>query len=466
MRKIDRESDGGYVSRLLELSRILNSSLDLPQVLRRSIDEVVEFVGAERGFILVIEDERRRVIARAAHGIDLRALETALAGQDPANSAEVSRRVVEHVLTSGSPMSSTNAMEDPRFSSHTSVRLSRLRSVLCVPLIFQDRLLGIVYVDNRLKSGAFNQRDMSMLASFANQAAVAIENARLYESLRGSMEEKLRLQAELHEKEVQRIALAETSRAKTEAIGFVAHELRNPLTVIAGSAQTMLALKAVSTDMFGELAEMIDAESHRMMVLINEMLDTSALEAGKPLRLSPRPVDLRNLLEQTVRAQRFYKHWKAGHSLTLKIDPEILTIEADEDKLRQIVANLLTNAIKYSPDGGEITVGARITGDALVITVTDRGVGMTVEQSRNLFAKFERVMRDDIRQIPGTGLGLYLTRELVRLHGGTIDCESAPGDGTAFRVSLPLRASRIPPADNRAVISVRASAQAPVGRTD
>jgi signal transduction histidine kinase len=439
MRAINRDDSGGYMAALLELSRILNSSLDSHEVMQLAIDEVTEFVGAERGFLLLLEDEGRRVIARATHKIDPEELERALASREEDNRAEVSRRIVEQVMRERSAVSSLNAMEDPRFSSHTSVRLSRLRSVLCVPLLVKDRLLGIVYVDNRLKSGAFNQRHRTMIAAFANQAAIAIENARLYGHLRSSMEEKLRLQQELHVKESQRIALAEANRAKNEAIGFVAHELRNPLTVIGGSAQTLLAFDPPSVDMVGELAEMIEAESQRMMVLINEMLDTAALEAGKPLTLAARPMDLKQALEKLARAQRFYKHWKPAHVLVLEFDPELPVIRADEDKVRQIVANLLSNAIKYSPDGGEIRLSVLLKGGSVHIEVSDQGLGMNESQKAQLFSKFERLDREEIRQIPGTGLGLFLTRQLVHLHGGTIDCESEPGTGARFRVILPSR---------------------------
>ena len=119
-------------------------------------------------------------------------------------------------------------------------------------------------------------------------------------------------------------------------------------------------------------------------------------------------------------------------------------IQADESKLNQIVSNLLSNAIKYAPGGGEIRLAAAPDGpDHVVITVQDHGVGMTPEQVARLFHKYERLERDAIRGIPGTGLGLYLIKHLVELHGGEISCESAPGQGSAFRVRLPVEIDRM-----------------------
>src|SRR5205823_2800398 len=184
------------------------------------------------------------------------------------------------------------------------------------------------------------------------QAAVAIENARLYENLRKSMEERLRLQQEVSEKETQRLALEEANRLKSDFIGFISHELRNPLTTIRGYVQTLASDSEVEDNIRFEFYETIEAESDRMLGMINELLDSSRLEANRPLTLNARPIQLKPMLERLARSQRFYKFWTDAHELDLKVSPDFPEIEADEDKIHQIVANLLSNAIKYSPDGG------------------------------------------------------------------------------------------------------------------
>jgi signal transduction histidine kinase len=430
-----------YLRTLLHLGQTLNVSLDLTQVLHIAIEQVVRFVNAERGFILLVEEGTNRVWGKATHGIDPLELESVLSGRDPKNRPQVSRTIIEQSLKDRRLVLSTNAMEDPRFAAHTSVQLSQVRSVLCVPLIAQGQTLGIVYLDNRIKSGVFTDHHAEMVTAFANQAAVAIQNARLYDNLRKSLEERLHLQEELHDKETQRMALEEANRLKSDFIGYVSHELRNPLTTIRGYIQTLEADTegSLGDDVKAEFYQTIEAEADRMLTMINELLDSSRLEAGRPLTINPRPIDITPLLQRMARAKRFHKAWTPNHRMQAEIADNLPEIEADEDKVLQILSNLLSNAIKYSPEGGTITLAARPVESGIEIVVKDQGVGMNEEQCTRLFGRFERLERDDIRQISGTGLGLYLTRKLVELHGGTIKCDSKPGEGSVFTVFLPQR---------------------------
>lgn len=430
-----------YLSELLQLGQLLNSSLELSKVLEIAIEEVIRFVRAERGFILLVDGETGRVWGEAVRNLDKAALEATLSGTDSTNRAEISTSVVETVLDSAQPLLTHNAMEDPRFAARQSVQLSHLRSVLCVPLMTQGRVLGIIYLDNRAQSGMFTEKQLTMLSAFANQAAVAMENARLYDNLRKSLEERLRLQDELHRQETKRLALEEASRLKSDFIGFVAHELRNPLTSIRGFVQTMLLDEnSITPDMAREFHETIEAESDRLLDMINELLDVSRLEAGRPLTLALKPVELRPMMEKLVRRQKFSKFYTTQHDLKTEFADDLPeTLNADEDKLNQILSNLLSNAVKYAPAGGTITLRAKRDGDTVVIDVCDQGVGLTPEQQARLFRQYERAERDAIKNIPGTGLGLYLVKSLAELHGGTIGVDSEPGRGSTFTVTLPVR---------------------------
>lgn len=432
-----------HLSTLLRLGQLLNSSLDLHHVLETAIDQVIAFVGAERGFILLVDIETKKFVGEAVRNIDREALEATLEDRDQANRAEISRTIVQNVLTTRESIMSVNAMDDPRFAAAVSVQFSNLRSVLCVPLIAQSRLLGIIYLDNRIRTALFTEHHLSMLLAFANQAAVAIENARLYANLRRSLEERLQLQDALHRQETQRLAVEEASRLKSDFIGYVAHELRNPLTTIRGYVQTLIQDTdgTLGDDVRTEFYEAIEADSDRLLDMINELLDVSRLEAGRPLSVAYTEVELRPLFEKLVRRHRFYKFFTRNHRLETDIASDLPAfIEADEDKLNQVFSNLLSNAIKYSPNGGGVTLSARHEiDDHITIRVKDEGLGMTEEQAGRLFRQYERVERDDIRNIPGTGLGLYLVKHLVELHRGEISCESEPGKGSAFSVRLPIR---------------------------
>lgn len=430
-----------YLETLLHLGRLLNSSLDLHHVLETAIEQVIHFVGAERGFILLVDVRQGKIWGEALRNIEKEGLEATLKGKDSQNRAEISKTIVEDVLKHHKPVLSHNAMEDPRYADRASVQLTHLRSVLCVPLVAQGKSLGIIYLDNRIRTGMFTEQHLSMLSAFANQASVAIENARLYENLRRSLEEKLSLQDALHKQETTRLALEEASRLKSDFIGFVAHELRNPLTTIRGYVQTLQqdVERTLDAETIEEFYAAIEADADRLLEMINDLLDVSRLEAGRPLTLSRKSVDVKALLERLVKRHRFYKFYTTRHELTLKIADGVFdAISADEDKLNQIISNLLSNAIKYSPDGGTVEVSLDVWGgDSLRLQVQDHGVGMTTEQVGRLFRQYERIERTSIQNIPGTGLGLYLTKNLVELHGGTIQCKSAPGEGSLFTVIIP-----------------------------
>src|SRR5690242_1045086 len=161
-RSIESETQpNDYLATLLRLGQLLNSSLDLKHVLETAIEQVIAFVGAERGFILLVDIETGRVWGEAVRNLEKQALEETLAGKDETNRAEISRTIVESVLDTRTPVVSHNAMEDPRFAGRQSVQLSNLRSVLCVPLIAQSLLLGIIYLDNRAQTGVFTERHLS-----------------------------------------------------------------------------------------------------------------------------------------------------------------------------------------------------------------------------------------------------------------------------------------------------------------
>ncbi|HLI49082.1 MAG TPA: GAF domain-containing sensor histidine kinase [Chthonomonas sp.] len=439
-------SQENYLEKLLELGQLMNSTLELKQVLDIAMEQVIKFVGAERGFILLVDVATGKVWGEAMYQIDRAALEAAFSGREGGNQAEISKTIVESVLTTRQPVISYNAMEDPRFASRQSVQFHNLRSVLCVPLLVRDKLLGVIYLDNRLKTGVFSEEHLQMLQAFSNQAAIALENARLYENLRRSLEERLRLQDELHKQETRRLAMEEANRLKSDFIGFVAHELRNPLTTIRGYVQTILADTdhTLDEETKQEFYRAIEADADRLLDMINELLDVARLEAGRPLTLAIREVDIRAVLERLVNRYRYYKFYTDRHQLVLDVADDVPnTIEADEDKLTMIFSNLISNALKYSPQGGEVRITARKEEDALVVRVKDHGVGMTQEECARLFRPYERLEREEIRNIQGTGLGLYLVKHLVDLHKGTISVESAPGQGSTFTVRLPLQANQV-----------------------
>jgi signal transduction histidine kinase len=225
------------------------------------------------------------------------------------------------------------------------------------------------------------------------------------------------------------------SELKSDYVSMVSHELRTPLTSIKGFIAT---LQRDTRGFFDESAKqrfysIMAHECDRLLRLINEMLDLARLEAGRKLTVDVREVNVRDALEKALATQQFYG--RGQHQFALKVSDATLTARADPDRLEQILLNLLSNAVKYSPDGGTVTVSARADGHFVTVTVSDEGIGIAPEHQSRLFERYQRVVTD--KSIKGTGLGLYLTKELVEAQGGEIWVESEPGKGSHFSFTLP-----------------------------
>ncbi len=227
------------------------------------------------------------------------------------------------------------------------------------------------------------------------------------------------------------------NEAKTEFVRHVAHELRTPLTSIGAYSEMLLDGDASDTATQREYLTIINSEADRLTRMINELLDIARIESGRR-ELRPSPLDLRPHLER-LKAILDSQTGKAGHSLLIEIPAGEFPILADPDLLDQALLNLAGNAIKYSPDGGEVRVKAENSGDDVLVRVSDQGIGISTEDQKRLFQKFFRVRTDRTKEIVGTGLGLATVKSIMDAHGGRIEVSSEAGKGSTFTLSFPTR---------------------------
>jgi signal transduction histidine kinase len=298
------------------------------------------------------------------------------------------------------------------------------RSLVAVPMLRGERIIGALVVRRRTP-GLVEEETCEFLQTFASQSALAISNAQLYRRL-----------------EQQTAELAVVSQHKSEFLASMSHELRTPLNAIIGFSEVLLER------MFGELNERQDEYLHdilssgrHLLALLNDILDLSKVEAGQ-MTLEPTSVALLPLLEGCVGLvrERAARH---GLAVQVAVDDDVDDVEADELRLRQVVLNLLTNAVKFTPDGGRIVLGALRAGDEVEITVSDTGVGIPVEDQERIFESFQQGERAR-GAVEGTGLGLTLTRRIVQLHGGRLWVNSEVGRGSTFGFTMPAAARRRP----------------------
>ncbi len=295
-----------------------------------------------------------------------------------------------------------------------------IRSVLFAPMLWEGRGIGALYVEREVP-GAFSEKAIRLLKTFADQAVIAIQNARLFR--------------EIQEKSAQ---LEIANKHKSDFLANMSHELRTPLNAIIGFSEALM------DSLFGELNEKqleyqkdIHESGKHLLSLINDILDLSKIEAGRmELELSSfhLPTAVSNAV--TLIRERAQRH---GIALGVEVDSRLGEFQADERKVKQILLNLLSNAVKFTPDGGRVDVSAKLDTDKVEITVKDTGVGISLEDQASLFEEFKQFGKDSSRKAEGTGLGLALTKRLVELHGGQIAVDSAVGRGSTFRVAFPIR---------------------------
>jgi len=296
----------------------------------------------------------------------------------------------------------------------------RVKSFLVVPMIARGRTVGVLAADNRVSRAPIAVATVDLLQTFAAQAAVAVENARLFQ--------------EIQEKSRQ---LAVASQHKSEFLANMSHELRTPLNAIIGFSEVL------SERMFGELNEKqeeyskdIHASGQHLLSLINDILDLSKIEAGR-MELELSDFHLPTALDSALTLVR-ERAGRRSIALHTNIDNRLGQIQADERKVRQVVLNLLSNAIKFTPEGGRIEVSA-VPKDGLVeVSVSDSGVGIAPEDQEAVFEEFRQV-GTAAKKVEGTGLGLTLCRKLVELHGGRIWVKSEEGVGSTFTFTIPVR---------------------------
>jgi two-component system sensor histidine kinase KdpD len=278
-----------------------------------------------------------------------------------------------------------------------------------------QRVVGVLAVIGRPGTGAFRAEDEHLLTTFVDQAALALERARLTDEA------------------AQAAALAKSDELKSALLAAVSHDLRTPLASIKASATSLLD-ESVTWDVATrrDLLTAIDEETDRLALMVSNLLDLSRIEGGA-LRPQKAWYDLDELIAD-VRSRLEAR--TTNHPLTAEIEPDLPLLRFDYVEIAQVLVNLIENALTYTPVGTAITIGAKRVDGAVEISVHDEGPGIPLERQARIFEKFFRAR---VGTVPmGTGIGLAISKGLVEAHGGKIGVESAPGAGTTFRFTLPL----------------------------
>lgn len=414
---------------LAQIGQVINSSLDRETVLNEVVDTIIRLIGAERAFIMLRNPlgELEIVTARNWERASLQPHEF-----------ELSQSIISQVMHEGQAVVTTNAQTDPRFGHHVSVITYSLRSILCVPLVVKETQIGVIYADNRIREGLFTDKDRKLLSTFANQAAVAIENAELYEAVRRhAMELEERVEERTTELAEANRHLRTLSKMKDEFVANVSHELRTPIS----SLKLYGTLLEKPSRKQGDYLQSVKREVIRLEHIIESLLRLSSFDQDQ-IAINLSPIDL-NELAGTLTGDRVVLAESRNLTLSFESYPNLPTTIADQELITEALSILLTNALNYTPSGGEILIQVDLhMEDAqrwLGIHVIDSGQGIPEQEASQLFQRFFRGKVGRESGFSGTGLGLAIVKEILKRNGGKVEAKNGGlgEQGATFSIWLP-----------------------------
>ena len=401
-----------------EVGQAVSSTLDLSTVLNTIVARAVQLSGTDCGIIYEYDEPTQEFHLRASYQMEQELVDAYRATPLRLGQGATGRSAETRV-----PYQIADLRQERELATR-GMRpiLSRLgyQSLLAVPLLLEQKIMGALTIYRR-ETGSFAPEVVNLLQTFATQSVLAIQNARLFREI----EEKSR-------------QIEAANRHKSEFLANVSHELRTPLNAIIGFSEVL------GERMFGELNEKqaeytedILSSGRHLLSLINDILDLSKIEAGR-MELELTKFDLPSAVENALILVR-ERATRHGIKLERAIDERLGDFTGDERKVKQILVNLLSNSVKFTPEGGKIHVNASLNNGSVIISIADTGIGIAKEDQEAIFEEFRQVGSNYAQKREGTGLGLTLTRKFVEMHGGKIWVESELGKGATFTFTLPIK---------------------------
>jgi signal transduction histidine kinase len=404
----DLEGRQNQLLRLVELSVILNSTLDLDELLQQITTTATELLDCEASSILLFDEKNPRLYFAAA------------TGSDPAELAKIpvpiEGSLAGTIFRTNQPMILNDVEQDPRHFSLVSDKVKfKTRNLLGVPMPIKDRTMGVLEAINK-RDGEFTERDVAILSVTAAHAAIAINNARLLRQTQQALEK-----------------VRETNSIKSNFLALASHELRTPLGIIIGYATFL------QQDAQGELsdhAQQVLNAAAQMRSLLDQMNNLTLLQADE-MQLRPQKISIQDVLNFACDEIKYFAA-RRNLGLTYAFGEDPIYVNVDQEKTTLAFVNLLNNAIRFSPEGSEIVIGATQQGDKVLAWVQDKGIGIPVDKLQKVFEEFYQIEPPNTRHYGGLGIGLTIAKGLLEVQGGKIWAESeGPGQGSTFKVLLP-----------------------------
>jgi GAF domain-containing protein/CheY-like chemotaxis protein len=414
----------------LGASKAAASTLDTIEVLRRVARAVAKAIGADTAGAYLLDESGTALQPIAGYRVPPERIETYRKSCIPLKG----HAFVEEAWQSQQLLYTSDAANDLRFDERMR-QLFPATSVLLIPMIVRDETIGSLWAVWWEEAHRFAEEELQLTEGIVRQAAVAIQNASLFEQVETA---RIELQQRAEALEEANVRLRELDRLKSDFLASTSHELRTPLNSIIGFSEVLVdgLLGKMSPEQY-ECVENILQSGEHLLALINDILDLSKIEAGR-LTLEPTTFDVGTWLTG-VQATITSLIEKKSQILKIELPDALPPLTADRFRIKQVLLNLLGNAVKFTPNGGDITLACRLAdADTVLFSVTDTGVGIKPEDQEIIFEEFRQAGDMLAREAGGTGLGLTISKRLVEIHGGSIWVESEYGHGATFSFLLPV----------------------------
>ncbi len=406
------------LSELFRLSTALNLQLQLDDILQITVRRVVATLKAQQASIMVYDPESGLLETRAAYGLESEFTRNARQRLGEGIAGWVAQRGESLQLDSGSGMGEFSAERKQN---------RNITSALSLPLKVGSRCVGVLNVNRINHPEIFQAHHREVLQLFADHAGSVIERARVFD----------RLGSRARELEEMNLHLNELNRLKDVFLSTASHELKTPLTSVIGYAELLDDNdERMTHDQRGEFLRRLRLEANRLLGLIEDILDLTRIESGK-LVLHRVSMSVNEIAHAAVETSRVLAG-KRGIELVERLADDLPSVQLDEVKMRQVLVNLLGNAVKFSPAAGTVELATRRDGDFVRIEVADRGTGIPPEEATHIFELFGQGERGKLAG--GLGIGLHLVKRITELHGGHVGVSSCLGEGSTFWVRLPTEA--------------------------
>jgi signal transduction histidine kinase len=403
----DLEGRQKLLLRLVELSVTLNSTLDLDELLQLITATATELLECEAASILLYDEKNPRLYFAAA------------TGSDPAQLAEIpvpiDSSLAGTIFRTNQPLILNDAQQDPRHYSLVSDHVKfKIHSLLGVPMPIKDRTMGVLEAVNK-REGGFTDSDAAILSVTAAHAAIAINNARLLRAAQQALE-KVKV----------------TNQVKSNFLSLASHELRTPLGIIIGYATFLQeSARGESTE---HVNQVLGAAS-QMRSLLGQMNNLTLLQADE-MEMRPMKISIQDVLNFAIDEIK-YSAARRDLQLVFAFQEDPIYVNVDAEKTALAFVNLLNNAIRFSPEGSDITIGAVQQEKLVMIWVQDHGIGIPVDKLQKIFEEFYQIEPPNTRHYGGLGIGLTIAKGLIETQNGKIWAESAgEGHGSTFKVTL------------------------------